>query len=367
MKILVVTAAFTLTGVPLAQQRLARAFARAGHEVTLMFGKVDEGADLLASEGLETIITGSNRAVAMLRPLMAYLKNQRPDIVFVAEDHLTAITLAAAIMTASKAKISGSSRVPPNQTYSSTPLSKRWFLKQAMRALMWRADALTCVSYDMVSLYRSWFPRAPHQGAYNIIGDGESRAKAQEPVDDPWLVTPSPSRTIVAAGTLHHRKGFQDLIPAVAEVRSRGYDVRLLILGDGPQRDELAMLAARMGIADHVRMPGKVSNPLAYFAKAPVFALTSYEEGMPNALVEAIMCGATPVATNCPTGPRELFDGGRFGFLAMVGDSSSIADAIICAINKPIKPEILDEAVSPFQESRVIARHFELLGLDGRT
>lgn len=364
MKILVVTAAFDLTGVPLAQQRLARALARAGHDITLMYGRVEEKADLISRDGLRVVVTNSGRAAAMLVPLMRYLRAQRPDIVFAAEDHMTVVTLAAAVLSGSSARISGSSRVPPNQTYSSRPLSKRWFLKQAMRMLMWRADALTCVSYDMVDHYRAIFRNAPHEGAYNIIGDPDSLARANQPVDDPWLTDNSTSRTIVAAGTLHHRKGFQDLIPALAEVRSRGHDVRLLILGEGPQRKELEQIASRLGIADHVRMPGKDANPLPYFSKSGLFALTSHEEGMPNVLVEAMMCGATPIATDCPTGPRELLRGGKYGYLAEVGSPSSIADAIERALATPIAQELLTEALEPFDEHRVIARHMALLGLN---
>ena len=63
-----------------------------------------------------------------------------------AEDHLNSIVLIAAIASGSKAKISCSSRVTPYDTYSSVLFTKRWFLKQVVRAFMWRADALTCVS-----------------------------------------------------------------------------------------------------------------------------------------------------------------------------------------------------------------------------
>ena len=142
---------------------------------------------------------------------------------------------------------------------------------------------------------------------------------------------------------------------------SRG--VRPMIFDEGSFPAELERFVEDLGIADNVKMPGEVANPLKYFTQAQAFALTSYVEGMPNALVEAMMCGCTPVATNCPTGPRELLDDGKFGYLVSVGDPISIASGIEQALEKPIDKHLLAKAIAPFEEQTVIARHFELLGL----
>ena len=76
-----------------------------------------------------------------------------------------------------------------------------------------------------------------------------------------------------------------------------------------------------------------------------------------------MMCGCTPVATDCPTGPREVLDGGRFGYLVKPRDPHSIAEGILKALDHQIHPELLAEAVTPFEEDAVIARHVELLGI----
>jgi len=108
---------------------------------------------------------------------------------------------------------------------------------------------------------------------------------------------------------------------------------------------------------------GYVENPLKYFARADVFVLSSLVEGMPNVLVEAMMSGCTPVSTDCPTGPRELLQGGKYGYLVPMRDPQAMSAAIECALDNPISRTLLDEAVAPFEENRVIDRHFELLGL----
>jgi glycosyltransferase involved in cell wall biosynthesis len=90
-------------------------------------------------------------------------------------------------------------------------------------------------------------------------------------------------------------------------------------------------------------------------------------EALPIVLVEAMMCGCTPVATDCPTGPREVLEDGRYGYLVNPCDPRSIADGIMKALDCRIPQEYLDAAVRPYEEDAVIARHFDLLGFSEHT
>jgi glycosyltransferase involved in cell wall biosynthesis len=361
MKIGIVTPRFAIAGVPLAQIRFARAFARRGYEVTLVVGYVEPSFQFPDLSEVTVRILGIPRVRSMLWPLMHYLLTEKPDIVFSAEDHLNTLLLIAAMLVGSKAKISGSSRVTPYDTYSNVPFTKRWVLKHLTRTVMWRADALTCVSKEMVAQYQHVFVAPLHVCVYNIVDDALSRARLQEPVDHPWLVNKS-TPVMVAAGRLAPWKGFADLIEATALLVSKR-QIRLLILGDGPLRIELQTLIDARGLRDVVQLVGYVENPLRYFARADVFVLSSYVEGLPNVLVEAMMCGCTPVSTDCPTGPREVLQGGRYGYLVKVGDHVGMADGIGRALDFPIAKELLDAAVQPFEESTVLRRHFEVLGI----
>ncbi len=168
-RILVVTPRYVLSGVALAQTRFARSLALQGHDVTLMIGHVDPKLELPEQEGVKNIVIGSERTLGMAQGVYRYLRDQKPDIVFSAEDHLNVLVLMMAILARSNAKISASSRVTPFDTYSNRPLTKRWVLKKLARATAWRADALTCVSEEMVGQYRAVFPRGKHQRVYNIV------------------------------------------------------------------------------------------------------------------------------------------------------------------------------------------------------
>lgn len=362
MKIAVILPTFTISGVPLAQIRFARALANQGHQVELVIGYINP--DYVLPEIPEISVRHLNirHARNLLFPLIAYFRRQAPDVVFSAEDQLNAIVLLAAKLSGSKAKVSCSSRVTPFDTYPDKLLHKGTVLKQLMKLVMSRADALTCVSKDMVDQYRTIFTPAPHVCVYNIVDDAGSRQRMLEPVDEPWLLMDDGVPVLVAAGRLAPWKGFDVLLLAMKELL-KTRPARLLILGDGPSRPDLQKMIDDNSLQQSIKMPGYVANPLKYYRNASVFVLSSRVEGMPNVLVEAMMCGCTPVSTDCPTGPRELLDGGKYGYLVPMNDPLAMAQAIIKALDSPIAKPLLDEAVLPFAEQTVIQRHFDILGL----
>ena len=99
-----------------------------------------------------------------------------------------------------------------------------------------------------------------------------------------------------------------------------------VILGEGKERTKLDGLTRELGLWEHVDMPGFVMNPYKYMARAAVFALSSTCEGFSNVLLEAIACGCSTVSTDCPTGPTEILDGGKYGWLVPVGDFASLGE-----------------------------------------
>ena len=360
MKICVLAARYALSGVPLAQLRFAQTLVASGHSVDLVYGLVNTGFSRPVVSGVNVTIMEKERVSAMLLPIIRYLKANNPDIIFSAGDHLNAVVLIAAIIAGSNAKISCSSRVTPFDTYSTVPFSKGWFLKQLMRSVMSRADALTCVSKDMVEQYRLIFKSSKHVCVYNIVDDHFSQNRMKEPVTEEWI-SDKTLPILVAAGSLVPWKGFSDLILAMYELL-KTRDARLIILGDGPMKGELEKLIIQLKLQHAVKLLGYVENPLQYFSRADIFVLSSHVEGLPNVLVEAMMCGCTPVATNCPTGPREVLQDGKYGYLVPVSNPSALAVGIAAAIDHPIPSSLLCDAVKPFGAAEILKKHFNMLG-----
>lgn len=348
--------------MPLAQMRLAKAFSRQGYQVVFCIGYVPEGIDTPAIEGVRVIVYNQRRTSMLLPFIISTVRAEKPDVIFSAEDHLNAIVTVSVIITRANTKLSVSSRVTPYATYSNKFLSKGWILKTINPALWYRADALTCVSKDMVKAYHSIFGTTKHQPVYNIIADDDLYKKMREEVNHPWFQDSS-SLVVVAAGRLAPEKGFDDLIHAMRLVNQRTTRVKLAILGDGPLKADLQYQIDGLGLVDTVELIGFQPNPYKFFSKSKLFVLSSYSEGMPNVLVEAMACGCAVVSTDCPTGPREVLRDGQIGELVPVRSPGALADAILRTLNSVPDIAALREAVAPFTEDQVILTHEKILKL----
>jgi len=144
----------------------------------------------------------------------------------------------------------------------------------------------------------------------------------QQPAEaDEW---PPAEAFVLAVGKLTPQKDYDTLLRAFARVREK-HHARLVILGEGHEEGRLRSLAAELGIAEQVQLPGHVSNPYAWMRQARVFVLSSAWEGCPNVLLEALACGSPIVSTDCPSGPKEILANGTYGKLVPVRDEAALA------------------------------------------
>jgi len=158
-----------------------------------------------------------------------------------------------------------------------------------------------------------------------VLNDGILHA-GTERLDHPWFAPGQPP-VIVSAGRFVPLKNFSLLIEAFSLLRARR-PVRLIILGDGPLREEYLSKAKQLGIERDVALPGFMQNPYPYYAHAALFALSSDSEALPTALIEALACGTPVISTDCPNGPREILENGRYGHLVARGDARAMASAM---------------------------------------
>lgn len=135
-------------------------------------------------------------------------------------------------------------------------------------------------------------------------------------------------RTLLAVGRLAPEKGFDLLIDAFAEIAGQHRDWRLLILGEGPLRDELAQAVRGHGLGGRIAMPGFNPRIREAMRRADLFVLSSRYEGFPNALLEAMTEGCACVSFDCDAGPRELIEHLANGWLVPARDVHALAAAL---------------------------------------
>lgn len=139
-------------------------------------------------------------------------------------------------------------------------------------------------------------------------------------------------RIVLSVGRLSAVKDYPTLIRAFAAL-PQVHNAQLVILGEGEERPALTSLIGELGLGERVSLPGYCVDPIAAMAGCDVYVLSSRFEGLPNALLEALSVAATVISTDCPTGPRELLDGGRLGTLVPVGSVTAMARAIDDALS----------------------------------
>lgn len=198
---------------------------------------------------------------------------------------------------------------------------------------------------------------------YNpVISERFRRMAAEGPPPHPWFSESVP--IIVAVGRLTRQKAFDHLLRCFALVREKR-PCRLIILGEGPDRPQLEQLQRELGLAEQVWMPGFVGNPYPFMKAASVLALSSIFEGLALVLVEAMALGTPVVSTDCPSGPAEVLEGGRYGTLVPVGDRAAMVAALEQALDSSPDKALLSSAVDRFTVENVVNQYVDFLQLDG--
>ena len=136
-----------------------------------------------------------------------------------------------------------------------------------------------------------------------------ARLAGKEEVKLPW----NDGRILVSMGREDPVKGFWHLIKSFSLVHAKLADTKLMIIGQG-EFDAYRELAEKLGIGESVYFTGLKRNPYPYLKRSSLYVLTSYNEGFPNAMVEAMALNVPVIATDCMTGPKEILED-KYGIL----------------------------------------------------
>lgn len=280
-----------------------------------------------------------------LPALVRYLRATRPRVLYAGITTINLMALTARRLSRTDTAVVVSEHVPVSINARTSPLKR--LLPPLVRRAYRDADAVVAVSGALADdLARvSGLPRERIAVLANPVVTAEHLAAARERPDHPWLCGETP--VVLGVGRLAAQKDFPTLVTALDLLRRRGEGraraARLIVLGEGEARPALESLVERLGLGEAVAFPGHVRSPAPYLAHADLFVLSSRFEGLPTALIEALACGCPSVSTDCPTGPREILDGGRYGELVAVGDAPALAEAMERTLLAPPERERLRE------------------------
>ncbi|MDZ7787691.1 MAG: glycosyltransferase [Halofilum sp. (in: g-proteobacteria)] len=316
--------------------------------------------------GARAIDLQRNHVTQSLHPLTRYLRENRPRVLLSDKDRANRTALRAL----RRAKVDTRCFLRLGTTASAN-LANKGFLDASIerRSLRryWMADGVivpsTGAAEDLAhtaGLAREHIHVLPNPV---ITPEMERATIADTPAPHAWLTDDARLPVVLACGSLTPRKDYTTLIKAFAELQ-RLQPSRLLILGRGSEHERLTNLADRLEIGDRVEFPGFVDDPIPWMRRASVFAHTSQWEGLGIVLIEALACGTPVVAMNCPSGPAEVLDHGRYGTLVSLGDTAGFTDALAHAITSEIKPDASQAWAHKFTTSAAATAYLHTLGLD---
>ena len=285
------------------------------------------------------------------RLVAAYIDRERPDALLAVNEH-EAVSAALARRLA---------RHPVRMvaTLNGARVDDEWRIRR-FRASYPFVDVAVGVSRGVSGLLADvvGVPRGQIRTIHDPVFSPELLEKAVEPVSHPWLGGDVP--VVLTAGSLRTEKDYPTLLRAFSRLVSRR-PARLVVLGEGVLLAKLRTQTEELGIDGQVDFAGFVRNPFAYMARADLFVLSSRFEGLPGVLIQAMATGCPVVSTDCPHGPAEILERGKYGPLVPVGDDDALSEAMRRTLDAPPAADALRTRAAFFSVDRSVDAYEALL------
>ncbi|MBN2331475.1 MAG: glycosyltransferase [Deltaproteobacteria bacterium] len=296
-----------------------------------------------------------------LPSLARYLQKEHPDALISSTDYPNVVAILARRLAKVKTRIIATVHIALSMKITTVKKRRVKDLPRVCRRFYPQADAIVAVSQgvadDLAQVLD--FPVDNITTIYNPVVSPALESLAAEPLEHPWFIGEGPP-VVITVGGFKVAKDHATLLKAVAIVRSQR-PLRLVMLGEGKLQETIAQLAEELHIAEDVDMLGFVDNPYKYMARASLFVLSSIYEGLPTVMVEALACGCPVVSTDCPSGPAEILDHGRYGRLVPVQDEHALALAILSALDEQHDPSVLKARGMEFSLAKATEDYLRLI------
>lgn len=342
---------------------LADYYVQRGYRVDLVVG-VKKGAFLGRATriGARIVDLGGSRFRYVFPKMVDYLRRERPSVVLSGLTHVNLVTVLAVRLSGAGSRVVISERSILSKSIEYSPYWWERLILPFVRMIYPLADQTICISKgvaeDLNKLLK--LDKSKVKVIYNPISLEEIDRMALEKLTDDYFNVDIP--VILGVGRLEDSKDFRTLIRAFSLVR-RQRPARLVILGEGSQRRVLQGLIDELQVSEDGRLMGFVANPISYMQHAKVFVLPSLYEGFGRVIIEALAVGTPVVATDCPSGPREILEDGKYGTLVPVQNPERLAEAICTTLDHPLPAKLLRERAEDFDINKLAIEYLETMGI----
>jgi glycosyltransferase involved in cell wall biosynthesis len=351
LHIAVVSGSLRTGGAERAMIELANGLANEGILTTLVVVNGEGDLSFLIGGNVRFVSLHARRARIGIGAFRKFLLENRPQVIIAAQSHVQLMALLAAKLTRYTGKI-----ILNEHSLFSVNTSSR-LVRAGGRILFRYADAVTAVSDAVAEDYKKIFSADERKifvipNAVNIESILTMKEEIiQADADDLPIV--------LAAGRLTKSKNYPLLINAFSLVVKKR-PARLIILGEGEQKESLLKLIRQRNISHLVSLPGNVMNPFKYMKQCSVFVLTSVYEGLPTVLIEALACGCNIVTTESGGGAAAVLAEGNLGTITCE-DEVLLSEAIISNMGPRTMISQKLQRAKDFSTSNTVKKYLDLI------
>lgn len=339
---------------------LANAFSESGLLVD-MWSLKKPAVTIAINSNVHVHYLESKRALFSLPELATLLRNRRPKILLSASYHTNCVAVVARSLSRVKTNLTLVEHTSLTTGLHALPPLKRLVAKLSIAILYRKADNLIAVSKDAAAEVAelAGIPSTKVVPIYNPIVTEKMYRDSNQTISHPFLSGNVP--ILLSIGRLSNEKDYPTLLLALTKVLQHE-PVKLVIIGEGPERASLEALIQKWNLTNDVDLLGHVDNPYPWYRYAELLVLSSTREGLPTVLIEALALGTKIVSTDARTGPREILQNGKLGTLVPTSNPDALAEAIRQTLHTPKAP-VTKNILKPYTTENAIASYRKVLDL----
>ena len=330
MKIAVILPTLAGGGMERMRLNMINVWIREGIDIDIVVCRKEGALLKLVPSGINVYEVAAASPLLFPFGLWRYIKSQQPSHLLSAGTDINALTLLTARLFKIHLPLVVSFHIHlSKEIYHQHGLKKikarliAWLLRMAVGKDTRIVTVSRGISEDFIRVLNISPDKL--QVIYNPIITPDFQALSRKPLKDcPAQVRP----WIIFVGRLTPQKDLNTLIDAF-QLLLQQMRAELIIVGDGPLKDQIMQRISDNGLSDVIHLTGFINNPLPYIRAADILVLSSLYEGLGNVLVESMACGTQVIATDCPSGPAEILDNGRYGQLVPVKDPAALCNAMV--------------------------------------
>lgn len=244
-----------------------------------------------------------------------------------------------------------------------TKLNKYEKRKKFLRENLNKCDKVVCICEDMKNGVIKEIPELEEklEVIYNPFDMEKIKIKSNDysEIKDNEKKLLEDNYIIMVSRLDNVQKDFDTLIKAFKTVNQKRKDIKLYLLGEGPDREKIENMIKDEDLQEYIKLLGVKRNPYPWIKNSKLLVHSSRYEGLPTVLIEALILNKIVISSNCPTGPREILDNGKYGSLVEVGDYNSMAQEILELLQENSKKKEkylsnIDKSIERFDKKNII-------------